>query len=66
MGRRKPEITWRMRSDSQQTLSSLKKKKKNKKTEKKNKQAKKQKKKKTVAGTTWLIETGKHFKEKNT
>lgn len=64
MGRRKPEITWRMRSDSQQTLSSLKKKKKQK-TEKKNKQAKKQK-KKTVAGTTWLIETGKHFKEKNT
>lgn len=40
-------------------------KKTNKKTEKKNKQAKKQK-KKTVAGTTWLIETGKHFKEKNT
>lgn len=65
MGRRKPEITWRMRSDSQQTLSSLKKKKKKQKTEKKNKQAKKQK-KKTVAGTTWLIETGKHFKEKNT
>lgn len=65
MGRRKPEITWRMRSDSQQTLSSLKKKKKNKKQKKKNKQAKKQK-KKTVAGTTWLIETGKHFKEKNT
>lgn len=45
MGRRKPEITWRMRSDSQQTLSSLKKKKKKQKTEKKNKQAKKQKKK---------------------
>lgn len=65
MGRRKPEITWRMRSDSQQTLSSLKKKKKKQKTEKKNKQVKKQK-KKTVAGTTWLIETGKHFKEKNT
>lgn len=65
MGRRKPEITWRMRSDSQQTLSSLKKKKKNKKQKKKtNKQ--KNKKKKTVAGTTWLIETGKHFKEKNT
>lgn len=41
-------------------------KKKKQKTEKKNKQAKKQKKKKTVAGTTWLIETGKHFKEKNT
>lgn len=40
-------------------------KKKKQKTEKKNKQAKKQK-KKTVAGTTWLIETGKHFKEKNT
>lgn len=44
MGRRKPEITWRMRSDSQQTLSSLKKKKKTK-NRKKNKQAKKQKKK---------------------
>lgn len=40
-------------------------KKKNKKQKKKtNKQ--KNKKKKTVAGTTWLIETGKHFKEKNT
>lgn len=40
-------------------------KKKTKNRKKKNKQAKKQK-KKTVAGTTWLIETGKHFKEKNT
>lgn len=66
MGRRKPEITWRMRSDSQQTLSSLKKKKKTKKQKKKPNKQKKQKKKKTVAGTTWLIETGKHFKEKNT
>lgn len=65
MGRRKPEITWRMRSDSQQTLSSLKKKKKTK-NRKKKQTSKKTKKKKTVAGTTWLIETGKHFKEKNT
>lgn len=64
MGRRKPEITWRMRSDSQQTLSSLKKKKKTK--NRKKKQTSKKTKKKTVAGTTWLIETGKHFKEKNT
>lgn len=40
-------------------------KKKKQKTEKK-KQTSKKTKKKTVAGTTWLIETGKHFKEKNT
>lgn len=62
MGRRKPEITWRMRSDSQQTLSSLKKKKKTK--NRKKKQTSKKTKKKNCSRNNLAHRNRKTFQRK--